>query len=98
MAGKETMNINDILSDEDLEDCIDGTTNIDMIRGIINLTQLETLVDEESFADVFAYELTGFLDAEEGTQEWDEYNQNNWDWGYSIAQNINELVTNRFTK
>lgn len=92
------MNINDILSDEDIEDCIEGSSNIELIRGIINLTQQETLLDEESFADCFSYEISSYIDAEENSEEWKEYNQNNWDWGYSIAQNINELVTNKFTK
>ena len=86
------MNINDLLSDEDIEECIDGSSDIGMIREIITLSQNDEFVDVESFADVFSYKISGFIDTEEGTEEWIEANENNWAWGFSIAENINNLL------
>jgi len=90
------MNINDVLSDEDIEECLDGTSDIKWIRELINLSQNDNLIDEESFADIFAYELQKFVDAEEGTEEFQEASQNNWDWGHSIAQNINDTIASKW--
>lgn len=55
------MNINDILSDDEIEECIDGSSNITLIRSIIELTQDNNTVNEESFADIFAFEIRGFM-------------------------------------
>lgn len=92
------MKINDILSDEELEECIDGSSNITMIRDIIEKTQKETLLDVESFGGWFAYGVEGYIEAEEGTEEWEECNENNLEWGRSIAENINELVLEKWVE
>jgi hypothetical protein len=92
------MNINDILSDEEIEDCLEGTSDIKWIRGLINLSQIDNLIDEEGFADMFSFELRKFIDVPENSEEYDDAYENNWVWGYSIAENINELVMNKFTK
>ena len=92
------MNINDILSDEEIEECIDGSSNITLIRSIIELTQDNNTVNEESFADIFAFEIRGFIDAEFESEVWDECNDNNWEWGRCIAENINNLVIDKWTK
>lgn len=91
------MNINSLLSDEEIEDCIDGTSSVILIRSIINLVQNNNTLEEESFADIFAFELSNFIDAEPGTEEWDEYNGNNWEWGRNIAENINNLLVDKWT-
>ena len=91
------MNINEILTDEEIEDCIDGSSNIQLLRSIIELTQQETLVDVGSFGDVFAYEIRGFIDADPETEEWDRANDINREWGETIAENINDLITSKFT-
>lgn len=92
------MKINDILSDEELEECIEGSSNITMIRDIIERTQKETLLDVESFSEWFAYGVEGYIEAEEGTEEWEECNENNREWGECIAENINEMVVEKWTK
>ena len=45
------------------------------------------------FADYFASYLEGFLDGEEGSDEWNEANNINYEWGLDIATNINELLS-----
>mgnify|MGYP003351284224 CR=1 FL=1 len=35
----------------------------------------------------------GFLDGEEGSNEWNEANNINYEWGLDIATNINELLS-----
>ena len=81
------------LTDEQLEDCVDGNTSIDMLREIVEKTELsDGLIDEEAFADWFAYGIEGFIAAEPETEEWDESNEANWDWGYDIACNINATI------
>ena len=83
------------LTDEELEDCVNGSTNLDMIRDILTkhgVVDLEGWVDPEIFADWFAQDIEGFIDAEPDTYEWNEANDNNWNWGYDIADNINMLL------
>ena len=92
------MQINDILSDEELEDCIEGSSSTVLIRQAISLSQNNNLVDEDSFADIFAFELRDFIDAEPSSLEYMEAYEVNWDWGYSIAENINELLVTKWTK
>ena len=92
------MKIVDILSDDDIYECIDGHSDIKMIREVIEMTQQENLVDEECFADVFSFNIRGFIDAEEDSDEYDEAYTNNWEWGRTIAENINALLVNKWTK
>lgn len=83
------------LTDEELEDCIDGSSNIVMIRAIVEkpgVIDENGYVNTESFADWFAYGVEGYIDAEPDTDEWHEANENNWDWGNDIAENINALI------
>lgn len=92
--------INDILSDEEIEECIDGCSDIKMIREIIGVTQLDNLVDIEDFADMFSYKIRNFIDVhiEDDEEAYDEAYMNNWEWGSSIAENINNLLINKWTK
>ena len=60
--------INDLISDEEIEECIDGLSDIKMIREIISVTQLDNLVDIEDFADMFSYKIRNFIDVE--IDEW----------------------------
>ena len=88
--------INDTLSDEGIEECIDGCSDIKMIREIIGVTQLDNLVDIEDFADMFSYKIRNFIDVhiEDDEEAYDEAYMNNWEWGSSIAENINNLLIN----
>ena len=83
------------LDDDEIEGCIDGTTNIDMIREIFTKHGVlggDGYIDPEIFADWFAMGIEGFIDAEEDSDEWTEANDHNWTWGYDIADNINMLL------
>lgn len=81
------------LTDEQLEDCVDGNTSVDMLREIVEKTELsDGSVNPELFADWFAYAIEGFIAAEPDTEDWDESNDANWSWGYDIADNINSFL------
>lgn len=94
------MKINSILDDEEIESCINGSSDVRMIREIIEVSQLDNLLDIEDFADMFAYRIRGFIDVtfEEDEEAYDEAYMNNWEWGTSIAENINLLLVDKWTK
>jgi hypothetical protein len=83
------------LDDEELEDCFDGSSNVDMVREIL---AKQGVVDEfgyispDDFAQWFAYGVEGYIDADEDTDEWQEAWDNNYAWGYNIADNINNYL------
>lgn len=84
------------LSDEEIEDCIDGSSNVDMIREILakdGVVDEDGLIDSEEFSDWFAYGLEGYIDAEEDSVEWQEAYDNNRNWGQDIADNINNYIS-----
>lgn len=83
------------ISDEELEDCFDGSTNIDMVRELCELCENNAgYIDIEEFGERFATAIEGFIgvDADEEPEEWQEAWDNNRDWGESIAENINEAL------
>lgn len=87
------------LTDEELESCIDGSTDLSLIRKILKyktVIDLEGWIDPEAFADFFAHSLEGFISADEDTDEWTEANEVNWTWGYDIADNINSYASDNF--
>lgn len=55
------MKINDILSDEEIENLIDGSSDIAMIRRLIEKTQYKNLIDDEDFADQFSFQIVDLL-------------------------------------
>lgn len=89
-------NIRDLssITDDELEQAIDGTTNLDMVRSIAqdNLTP-EGLVDVEDFASWFSQAIEGYINAEPETDEWLEADTVNREWGESIADGINQILT-----
>ena len=88
------------LTDEELEDCVDGTTNIDMLRDILTkhgVVDEQGWIDPEIFADWFANGIEGYISAEPDTDEWQEAYDNNWNWGYDIGDNINSYISDNFT-
>jgi len=95
-----SIRINELLEDEEIEDCIDGSSNVSMIREIIDVSQLDNLLDIEDFADMFAYKIRGFISVtfEEDEEAYDEAYMNNWEWGESIATNINNLLVDKWIK
>ena len=86
----------DHLTDEELEACVDGNTNMDLLREILEkpFCVVDNVVDEAQFAQWFAYALEGFIgvDQDEEPEEWEQAYQTNYDWGYEIAENINDYV------
>jgi|694.fasta_scaffold01074_21 hypothetical protein len=83
------------LSDDEIESCIDGSSNIEMIRDILTRHGVvgdDGFIDPEIFADWFANGIEDYIDADPDSKEWDEANENNWMWGYDIADNINSLL------
>lgn len=84
------------LTDEELEEAFDGSSSVDMVREIFEKPGVvdpdSGFLDCENFAQWFAYGVEGFIDADEGTEEWQEAWDNNFNWGYDIADNINGLL------
>jgi hypothetical protein len=85
------------LTDEEIEECIEGSSDVGLIREIMTMEDVydedSTHVNEENFATRFAYAIEGFIDADEGTPEYDEAWDNNYEWALCIAENINEKIT-----
>ena len=88
------------LTDEELEDCVDGSTNIDMLRDILTkhgVVDEQGWIDPEIFADWFAAGVEGYISAEPDTDEWQAAYDTNWNWGYDIGDNINSYISDNFT-
>jgi len=86
--------VND-LTDEELLECIDGSTDLRIIRRILkepNMVNEEGYVDPDAFAESFSELLQNFIGEDEGTDEWAEADGNNWNFGFDIADNINVLI------
>lgn len=83
----------DSLSDEEIESCIDGSSDVKLIRRLLkaNLAP-DGWVWSIDFGQEFAEAIEGFIGADYGTDEWDEAWQVNADWGESMADNVNELL------
>lgn len=90
--------INEIIDDEDLAWCIDGSSDLNMVRRLIDVCQDESLLDVQRFGEMFARQIEGFIDAIEGSEEWEEAYENNFNWGVSIADSINDFVYDRWMK
>jgi hypothetical protein len=87
------------LTDEELEDCVDGSTNIDMLRDILTkhgVVDEQGWIDPEIFADWFAAGVEGYISAEPDTDEWQAAYDSNWNWGYDIGDNINSYISDNF--
>lgn len=83
------------LTDVEIESCIDGSSDVGVIRAILDDDDIITkdgLVDEDEFGSAFAFNIQGFISEPEDTPEWEEANQINLDWGKGIAENINGLI------
>lgn len=83
------------LTNQELEECVDGNTDLSMIRDIFEKAGVVTIdgfLDEDRFADWFAYNIEHFIAADEGTAEYDEAWQSNYNWGFTIAETINNYI------
>lgn len=82
-------------TDEELESCVDGVTNLDLLRSILKIPGIineEGYIDPDSFANIFASELELFIPEDHGSEEWAICDGNNWNWGFDIADNLNMIT------
>jgi hypothetical protein len=87
------MKINE-LTDEMIEECIDGSTDLGMVKSIFKqrfVLDNKGLIVETNFADYFAQAVQHFI-SEDDPVEWQMAYDTNYEWGISIASNINELL------
>ena len=91
---------NDILSDDEIEQCIKGSSNINLIRNLIEISQdrNRAILDGIKFAAHYSDEVNNNIKAKRGTTEWDDANTTNWEWGKSIATNINGVLYEKWIK
>jgi hypothetical protein len=83
------------LTDEEIEGCMAGVTTVKLIKFVFlqpSVVQKTGYINPDVFGDVFAYELARFICADEGTEEWLEAFNNNFIWGVTIAENLNEIL------
>lgn len=88
MAKKKHKHPNE-LSDEVLEECFDGSTSTKLVREIfndMNVLKADNTIDVVAFGKKFMYALQGITNGD------DEADENNFDWGVGIAENINEAT------
>jgi hypothetical protein len=82
----------DNITDDELEVCVEGSTNLTMLRDLLEQCLMDGLVHEDDFADVFAMELEKHLDTNLPGPEYIEAYDVNWEWGMRIAENVNDLL------
>lgn len=84
------------LSDEQIESCFHGSSNVDLVRDLLasHWDKEENIIDVEGFGEDFAQAIEGFIDADENDEpdEWQEAYDINQEWGESIAISINALL------
>lgn len=81
------------LSDAELESCVDGSTNTDLLWEILHKPGVVAtgVVNPDQFASWFGLALEDYIDAE-SEAEFTESNRSNLEWGFVIADNINDLI------
>ncbi len=86
------------LSDSEIKACINGKVSILVVKDIFTcpgVIKHNGFVFTDLFADLFASRLQVFLDSDEGSEEWNDADYENYEWGMSIACNINDLLCNQ---
>lgn len=82
-------------TDDEIEECFDGSSNVDLVRDIAGKCKTENgTIAEMAFGQMFARAIEGYIgvDYDEDPDEWEEAWDNNEDWGISIAGNLNALI------
>lgn len=83
----------DSLTDEEIESCFDGSTDLELVKRLLKENSApDGWIWSMDFGCEFAEAIEGFIGAEEGTDEWQESWDVNAEWGERIADNINELL------
>lgn len=83
------------LTDQELEDCIGDNTDLKLIREILEKSSVVTIdgyIDEDRFAEWFAYSIEDTIVADEGTSEYDHAWDKNYNRGFDMADNINAYL------
>ena len=83
-----------LLTDEALEECVDGSTDPRLLREILgqpSVVQRDNEIDVKQFAKYFQMVLEDLAENEEA-------NENNYQWGVSIAENINDKTLQTSTE
>lgn len=85
-------------TDDEIEECFEGSSNVDMVREIASkcVTENKTIA-EMAFGQMFARAIEGFIgvEYEDSPDEWEEAWDVNEDWGISIARNLNDLILSK---
>lgn len=93
MASKKAKRTVESLTDDEIESSIDGSSDVSLIRNLLEDNQNENgFIYEMDFGQEFAEAIEGFIDATPKTKEWNVSWQENCLWGESIAENINKLL------
>ena len=82
-------------TDDEIEECFDGSSNVDLVRDIAGKCKTENgTIAEMAFGQMCARAIEGYIgvDYDEDPDEWEEAWDNNEDWGISIASNLNALI------
>ena len=82
-------------TDDEIEECFYGSSNVDLVRDIAGKCKTENgTIAEMAFGQMFARAIEGYIgvDYDEDPDEWEEAWDNNEDWGISIASNLNALI------
>jgi hypothetical protein len=85
----------DSLTDAEIESCFDGSTNVRMVRALLEQTvDKNGIIHDADFGDLFAEEIEGFIgvDQDEDPEGWREAWKVNQEWGERIADNVNDLL------
>jgi len=85
-------------TDDEIEECFEGSSNVDLVRDIAGkcVTENKTIA-EMAFGQMFARAIEGFIgvEYEDSPDEWEEAWDVNEDWGISIARNLNDLILSK---
>ena len=85
----------DSLTDDEIESCFDGSTNLELVKRLLqeNLAP-DGWVWSIDFGMEFAEAIEGFIDVDRNVDpvEWAHYWDNNAEWGERIADNVNDLL------
>ena len=88
-------NILEQFTDDEIEECFEGSSNVDLVRDIAGKCMTENgTIAEMAFGQMFARAIEGYIgvDYEEDPDEWEEAWDINEDWGISIASNLNDMI------
>lgn len=81
------------LTDADIDACLDGAANATLVWEVLRDSGVVVngVVNPNQFAIGFARVMEEYIDAD-SEAEFTEGNRNNLEWGFAIADNINDLI------